>query len=87
VPGFAAYLRGARDGAPAAWDSFDPPADGGRPATEVLLVRPDDGPLDAAIPGLRVCEHRPGTAADFVYTPAGGGPALAISVTASASPR
>jgi quercetin dioxygenase-like cupin family protein len=35
--GFAAYLRAARDGRQAAWDSFDPPADGGRPVTEVVV--------------------------------------------------
>jgi quercetin dioxygenase-like cupin family protein len=35
--GFAAYLRAARDGIEAAWDSFDPPVDGGRPAAEVVV--------------------------------------------------
>jgi quercetin dioxygenase-like cupin family protein len=35
--GFAAYLRAARDGRPSAWDSFDPPADGGRSAAEVVV--------------------------------------------------
>jgi quercetin dioxygenase-like cupin family protein len=36
--GFIAFLRGLRDGAPASWDSFPPPADGGRPASEALVV-------------------------------------------------
>jgi len=35
--GFAAYLRASRDGIDAAWDSFDPPADGGRPAADVVV--------------------------------------------------
>jgi quercetin dioxygenase-like cupin family protein len=41
--GFAAYLRAARDGLDAAWDSFDPPADGGRPARGVIVTRPGEG--------------------------------------------
>jgi mannose-6-phosphate isomerase-like protein (cupin superfamily) len=32
--GFAAYLRGERDG----FDSSDPPADGGRPASEAVIA-------------------------------------------------
>jgi mannose-6-phosphate isomerase-like protein (cupin superfamily) len=35
--GFAAYLRSVRDGDPAPWDSFDPPADGGRPAADAIF--------------------------------------------------
>ena len=41
--GFADYLRAARDGTGGAWDSFDPPADGGRPAAEVIVTRPGEG--------------------------------------------
>ena len=41
--GFAAYLRAARDGADAAFDSFDPPADGGLPAAEVIVTGPGEG--------------------------------------------
>jgi len=37
--GFAAYLRAARDGREEPWDSFDPPADGGRSPSDVV-VRP-----------------------------------------------
>lgn len=40
---FAAYLRAARDGADAAFDSFDPPADGGLPAAEAIVTGPGDG--------------------------------------------
>lgn len=36
--GFAAYMRGARDGKSLGWDSFDPPAGGGRPASLVTIV-------------------------------------------------
>src|SRR5918996_1209044 len=36
--GFAAYLRGVRDGDPdAGFDSFDPPADGGLPLAEAIV--------------------------------------------------
>ena len=41
--GFADYLRAARDGTGGAWDSFDAPADGGRPAAEVIVTRPGEG--------------------------------------------
>jgi quercetin dioxygenase-like cupin family protein len=36
--GFAEYLRAARDGTKAPFDSFDPPADGGRPAGDAIVV-------------------------------------------------
>lgn len=64
--GFAAYLRDARDGKEAAFDSFDPPADGGRPASEVVVSAAGAGErlevgglavlLKAALPGLAVAE-------------------------------
>jgi hypothetical protein len=38
--GFAAFLRARRDGLDASFDSFDPPADGGRPAAEAIVARP-----------------------------------------------
>jgi quercetin dioxygenase-like cupin family protein len=41
--GFAAYLRASRDGRAEPWDSFDPPADGGRPAAEVVVRQPRTG--------------------------------------------
>jgi quercetin dioxygenase-like cupin family protein len=52
--GFAAYLRARGDGADAAWDSFDPPADGGRPASDVVVFRA--GVLEVVLPDLRVTE-------------------------------
>jgi mannose-6-phosphate isomerase-like protein (cupin superfamily) len=39
--GFADYLRGVTPG----FDSEDPPADGGRPAEDALIVTVDEGPL------------------------------------------
>jgi mannose-6-phosphate isomerase-like protein (cupin superfamily) len=64
--GFAAYLRDARDGNDAAFDSFDPPADGGRPASEVVVSARGAGDrldvggasvlLRVALPGLAVAE-------------------------------
>jgi quercetin dioxygenase-like cupin family protein len=38
--GFAAYMRGRRDGLDVGFDSFDPPADGGLPATAATVVLP-----------------------------------------------
>jgi mannose-6-phosphate isomerase-like protein (cupin superfamily) len=35
--GFADYLRALRDGRPHDFDQFPPPADGGRPASDVLV--------------------------------------------------
>jgi quercetin dioxygenase-like cupin family protein len=37
--GFADYIRGANQG----FDSFDPPADGGRPAAEAIVTLPGEG--------------------------------------------
>lgn len=64
--GFAAYLRALRDGADAAFDSFDPPADGGLPAGEAIVARPGGGEqlrsgdrvvsLKAVLPDLCVTE-------------------------------
>jgi quercetin dioxygenase-like cupin family protein len=62
--GFAAYLRASRDGGDAAWDTFDPPADGGRPALDAVVSGAGDGePLGAravvvkcALPELWVAE-------------------------------
>lgn len=45
--GFAAYLRASRDGGDSPWDSFDPPAGGGRPAVDAIVSGVGDGePLD-----------------------------------------
>ena len=41
--GFADYLRAARDGADAGFDSFDRPADGGLPATGAIVTGPGEG--------------------------------------------
>jgi len=41
--GFADYMRALRDGRPAAYDQWDPPPDGGRPPTDVIVTR--DGPV------------------------------------------
>jgi quercetin dioxygenase-like cupin family protein len=61
--GFAAYLRAARDGVDAGFDSFDPPADGGLPATGVIVTGPGDGErlasgalLKGVLPELCVAE-------------------------------
>ncbi len=46
--GFAGMLRGARDGVPVAWDSFEAPADGGRTVADAVVRGPGEGePLDA----------------------------------------
>ena len=41
--GFADYLRGARDGIDTGFDSFDPPVDGGLPATGVIVTGAGEG--------------------------------------------
>jgi quercetin dioxygenase-like cupin family protein len=41
--GFAAYMRALRDGTEAVFDSYDPPADGGVPATEAIVSGPGEG--------------------------------------------
>jgi quercetin dioxygenase-like cupin family protein len=38
--GFAEFMRGRRDGRDVGFDSFDPPADGGSPASAATVVRP-----------------------------------------------
>jgi quercetin dioxygenase-like cupin family protein len=49
--GFAAYMRGARDGETVAWDSFDMPADGGLPAAGVTVIA---DLAEVELPELRV---------------------------------
>jgi quercetin dioxygenase-like cupin family protein len=41
--GFAAFLRAAREGVEASFDSFDPPADGGLAAAEAIVSGPGEG--------------------------------------------
>jgi mannose-6-phosphate isomerase-like protein (cupin superfamily) len=48
--GFADYLRGREPG----FDSEDPPADGGRPVEEALIVSVEDGPLLVDRPEIRI---------------------------------
>jgi quercetin dioxygenase-like cupin family protein len=49
---FTDYMRRLRDGRPFAYDQFDPPADGGRPAGEVVV-----GPPPVRIDALTLAEH------------------------------
>ena len=49
---FADYLRAMRDGREFAYDQHDPPADGGRSITEVVIG--GDGPLLADVDDIRV---------------------------------
>lgn len=55
--GFIDFLRGLRDGTPAPWDTFAPPPDGGRPASEALVLADGADALRAA--GVVVLEHGP----------------------------
>jgi quercetin dioxygenase-like cupin family protein len=53
---FAEYLRALRDGRDASFfDSFDPPPDGGLPASDVLVAGPGEG-VKAALPELWVAD-------------------------------
>jgi quercetin dioxygenase-like cupin family protein len=77
--GFAAFLRGARDGRAQPFDSFDVPAetggDGGRPVGDAVIVPPDaDEVVSYDGPDLRVTADRfrvdivvPGAAAPVSY--------------------
>ncbi len=60
--GFAAFLRGARDGRSVPFDAFDVPAevdDPGRPAADAVVVAPGpDGGLTVEGAGLRVVADR-----------------------------
>jgi mannose-6-phosphate isomerase-like protein (cupin superfamily) len=51
--GFDDYLRAMRDGTEYDFDAFDPPEDGGRPVSEILLLEPGD-PIEVG------SEQRPG---------------------------
>jgi mannose-6-phosphate isomerase-like protein (cupin superfamily) len=50
--GFAAFMRGRRDGNDVRFDSFDPPADGGLPAAEAIVSGPGEG--ERLVSGTRV---------------------------------
>jgi quercetin dioxygenase-like cupin family protein len=76
--GFAAFLRGGRDGRAEPFDSFEVPGqtgDGGRPAGEAMVVAPDPNEgLSYDSPDLRVIADRfrvdilvPGAAAPVSY--------------------
>jgi len=69
--GFIDYMRAVRDGTEVgAWDSFDPPADGGRPRSEAVIGPPGrDLKLDR--PEIAVTDG-PLAGADFVYELDGG---------------
>lgn len=41
--GFAAFMRGLRDGIQVEWDIAPVPADGGRPAEQIVISRPPRG--------------------------------------------
>ena len=51
--GFGDYLRGRRDGRDVPFDSFDPPQDGGLPASEAIVSGPGEG--ERLVSGSRVC--------------------------------
>jgi len=51
--GFADYMRAIRDGRTLTYDQYDPPADGGRPPSEVVI-----GPPVADVDAIRVREGR-----------------------------
>lgn len=56
--GFVEFLRGLRAGRLAEWDSFPPPADGGRPAAAARIVT--DGAQALAEAGVTVLGSGPG---------------------------
>jgi quercetin dioxygenase-like cupin family protein len=84
--GFAASLRGRRDGSDPGFDSFDPPAGGGLPAVEVVVGRPGAGErtngalVKAALDGLYVAELDAGAprAEEAFYFELAGGRLLEV---------
>ncbi|MBN1530169.1 MAG: cupin domain-containing protein [Thermoleophilaceae bacterium] len=69
--GFIDYMRAVRDGTGAtAWDSFDPPADGGRPRSEAV-VSPPGSDLKLDRPEIAVTDGPP-AGADFAHELGGG---------------
>jgi mannose-6-phosphate isomerase-like protein (cupin superfamily) len=56
--GFAAYMRGNRDGRPVDFDQEDPPADGGRPATDAVMTRGQTDGGEIAVSELQGPEPR-----------------------------
>ncbi|HEY6695929.1 MAG TPA: cupin domain-containing protein [Solirubrobacteraceae bacterium] len=63
--GFGDYLRAARDGRKAAFDSFDPPADGGRRAADATVL---ETLVEAGLGRLRVgADGSPPPAARFTF--------------------
>jgi quercetin dioxygenase-like cupin family protein len=83
--GFAQYLRDARDGKGGAFDSFDPPPDGGLPGAGVVVIQAGGEPLSVALPGLTVTEQDgdpPAQSGDWRWE-LGGGRVLCVSPRAA----
>jgi quercetin dioxygenase-like cupin family protein len=79
--GFADYLRALRDGRPTAFDQFDPPADGGRPASDAIVIRPGDFERAVIGDGVVVAERMGGDEADLYYELGSGTRVLAVSTS------
>jgi mannose-6-phosphate isomerase-like protein (cupin superfamily) len=62
--GFADYMRALRDGRKLAYDQYDPPADGGRPASEALAGVPA---VDIAAIRIAEVSGRPPHPGAYVY--------------------
>jgi quercetin dioxygenase-like cupin family protein len=80
--GFAGYLRGLRDGTKTAFDQFDPPADGGRPASDAIVARLGDGEHVAIGDGVVVAERERGDEADLYYELGTSARCFTVSTTA-----
>jgi quercetin dioxygenase-like cupin family protein len=74
--GFAAFIRGIRDGEAVAWDNHDVPSDGGLPADAVVVVEPGEG--EALVEGNRTVVVKSELAdllvVEFIVDGARGGP-------------
>jgi quercetin dioxygenase-like cupin family protein len=86
--GFAAYMRGLRDGTGVPFDQFEPPADGGLPATAAIVSGPGEGErrgdalVKAALPELLVAERSDGRL-DGACFELGGGRVLELRAPAA----
>ena len=92
--GFADFLRAGRGGGEAAFDSCDPPEDGGLPASEAIVCGPGEGEraesgsgmvvLKAALPELRMTEWElPGPFESDLHLAAAGVESLYVLLASS----
>ena len=66
--GFAAFMRALRDGRELSYDQFDPPADGGRPASEAVIGEPVANVDEIGIEEVRIAPGEARARAEHVVS-------------------